>query len=255
MKTACPKCQHHWSWKLGDDRLKCRQCGYKYRLRSVWDSCYLDGLAKSKLLDYFVLGVPCYRLRFKQLANLSTIERFFRLIRATLCLHEQCREPFTGEVECDESPFGGHCRGKRGWGAGNKILVLGILQRDGVVRAFPVKGRGARKIIPLIKRTTTPGTLYYTDNWHAYASLAVRGEHIVVKKDKGRPKGRDHLNGIEGFWSTAKHWLYHYRGVPKKVFHLYLGEISYRFNNRDKNLYPLIHKLLRETATSKIAKY
>jgi transposase len=255
MKIACPKCQHHWSWKLSDGRLKCRHCGNKYILHSVWNRCYLDAPVKNKLLDYFVLGVPCYRLRFKRLANLGTIERFFRLIRATLCLHEQCREPFTGPVECDEAAFGGHCKGKRGWGAGNKILVLGILQRDGIVRVFPVQGRDAKQLIPLIQKTTTPGTLYYTDNWQAYASLAIRGEHIVVKKDKGRPKGRDHVNGIEGFWSTAKHWLYHYRGVPKKVFHLYLGEISYRFNHRDQDLYPLIHALLHDTSTEKIADF
>jgi transposase len=45
--------------------------------------------------------------------------------------------------------------------------------------------------------------------------LGVRGNHVVVSKDKGIPKGRDHINGIEGFWSYAKNWLYPYRGVPK----------------------------------------
>jgi transposase len=54
-------------------------------------------------------------------------------------------------------------------------------------------------------------------------------------------------NGIEGFWSYAKHWLYHYRGVPEKFFHLYLGEISFRFNHRNEDLFPLALKLLRRT--------
>jgi len=43
----------------------------------------------------------------------------------------------------------------------------------------------------------------------------VRGEQVIVSKDKGRPRGRGHINGIEGFRSYAKHWLYTYRGVPK----------------------------------------
>jgi len=34
---------------------------------------------------------------------------------------------------------------------------------------------------------------------HAYASLAVRGDHIVIRKTLGRPKGRVHIHGIEGF--------------------------------------------------------
>jgi transposase len=255
MKSVCPVCSHHWSWLLNDGRRKCRRCGHKYCCRSVWEWCKLSEKTKQQLLDYFVLGVPGYRLRFKQSASLPTIERFFRMIRATLSIEEGCREPFTGPVECDESSFGGHSKGKRGWGAANKIIVLGILQRNGIVRVFPIKGREASRIIPLIRQATTPGALYYTDNYQAYASLAVRGNHIVINKEKGRPKGRDHINGIEGFWSYAKHWLYHYRGVPKKFFHFYLGETSYRFNYRESDLYPLIHKLLRQTEHSKIARF
>ena len=57
--------------------------------------------------------------------------------------------------------------------------------------------------------------------------------------------GLDHINGIEGFWSYAKHWLYQYRGVPRKFFHLYLGEICNRFNHRNVDQKPLLDKLLR----------
>ncbi len=66
-------------------------------------------------------------------------------------------------------------------------------------------------------------------------------------KRRDAPKGRDDINGIEGFWSYAKHWLYMYRGVPEKFFHLYLGELSFRFNHRDEDLFPLILNLLRKT--------
>ena len=34
-----------------------------------------------------------------------------------------------------------------------------------------------------------------------------------------------HINGIEGFWSYAKTWLYHYRGINGDYFHLYPKEI------------------------------
>ncbi|MCX7881542.1 MAG: transposase [Patescibacteria group bacterium] len=89
-------------------------------------------------------------------------------------------------------------------------------------------------------------SLYYTDDWYAYAFLSIRGEHVVIRKEKGISQGRGHLNGIEGFWSYAKNWLYQYRGVPKKYFHLYLKEIEWRFNNRNKNLLPLLRKLLNQ---------
>jgi len=67
---------------------------------------------------------------------------------------------------------------------------------------------------------------------------------VVVLKEKGVPKGRNHINGIEGFWSFAKHWLYHYRGIPKTYFPLYLKEVEWRFNHRNENLVILLRRLL-----------
>ncbi|MGA3705199.1 hypothetical protein ACI2TH_17900, partial [Ralstonia nicotianae] len=50
----------------------------------------------------------------------------------------------------------------------------------------------------------------------------------------------------------AKNWLYPYRGVPRKFFHLYLAETCYRFNHRDEDLKPLLRKLPQATPTLEI---
>ncbi len=55
-------------------------------------------------------------------------------------------------------------------------------------------------------------------------------------------QGDTHINGMEGFWNAKT--LYHYRGVPKQYFHLYLKEIEFRFNNRDENIFELLVKML-----------
>ena len=78
---------------------------------------------------------------------------------------------------------------------------------------FPITSRAKETMQPYIIKYTKTGSLYYTDDCFAYAFLPVRANHFVVLKDKGVPKRRDHQNGIEGFWSHAKHWLYHYRGI------------------------------------------
>ena len=257
MRKSCKSCGHHWFWHLSDGRFKCRACGQRQSFRSVWQSCRLSEASKRKLLEHFVLGVPAYRLRFRMKAfrfpaSLEATERFFLLIRQTMALLEECAAPLEGSIECDESAFGGKRKGKRGWGAAGKTLVFGILKRDGVVRVFPVSNRQKATLLPLIEAHTAQGCLYYTDDYEAYASLKVRGEHVVVTKDKGVPKGRDHINGIEGFWSYAKHWLYQYRGVPKKFVHLYLAETSYRFNHREQDLYPLLLKALKQIDISQI---
>jgi len=52
---------------------------------------------------------------------------------------------------------------------------------------------------------------------------SVRGNHVVVEKDKGVPKGRDHLNGIEGFWSYAKDF-FPITGVYQENISLYISK-------------------------------
>ena len=59
-----------------------------------------------------------------------------------------------------------------------------------------------------------------------------------------------HINGIEGFWSYANTWLYHYRGVPKQYFHLYLKEIEFRFNHRNEDIFRLLANILVKTVPS-----
>lgn len=243
-RRKCPNCGHHWAWQLNDGRFKCRSCGTRYFWRSVWQASRLSEPNKKRLLEFFVLGVPVYRARFRSQVSRPAMEKFYRQIRQVLALHEGLAVPLEGAVECDETMFGGHRKGKRGWGAAGKVLVFGMLKRNGVVRVFAVESRSRAQLLPLIAQHTTPGSLFYSDEWHAYTALAVRGAHVVVSKERGRPKGRDHINGIEGFWSYAKNWLYPYRGVPKKFFHLFLGELSFRFNHRGQDLYPLIYKLL-----------
>ena len=143
-------------------------------------------------------------------------------------------KPLSGEIEMDETLFGGRRPGKCGWGASGKNIVFGIYQRNG------------ETMQPYITRYTKAGSLYYTDDWFAYAFLPVRGNHVVALKEKGIPKGRNHINGIEGFWSFAKHWLYHYRGISSVYFPLYLKEVEWRFNHRNENLVILLRRLLNQ---------
>ena len=118
MRKCCKSCGHGWFWQLGDGRSKCRRCGLRQSFRSAWQSCRLSEASKCKLLECFVFGVPAYRLRFRGPASTQATERFFLLIRRTIALLESCQEPLDGTIECDESSFGGHRKGKRGWGAG-----------------------------------------------------------------------------------------------------------------------------------------
>jgi len=246
-KVRCPKCHGNLTWKLSDGRRKCRRCYCFFRPRLT--KFRLSWYQMNHLIEYFCLGVPALRIRQVLPLSRPTIEKFFRFLRQ-LIYDETTKElkeaTLAGELEVDEALFGGQRAGKRGWGSAGKHMVFGIYQRDGHVLTFPISSRGYDTLAPLIERYTIKGSFYYRDDWHAYAWLPIRGNHVVVRKEKGKPLGSNHLNGLEGFWSYAKHWLYQYRGVPKQYFHLYLKEVEWRFNHRHQRLLLAIKKLVKQ---------
>jgi transposase len=64
--------------------------------------------------------------------------------------------PFAGEIEVDESYFGGTRKGKRGRGAAGKIPVFGLLKRGGKVYTKIISNAKASTLIPIIKERVVP---------------------------------------------------------------------------------------------------
>ncbi|GJL60090.1 MAG: hypothetical protein NPIRA03_29470 [Nitrospirales bacterium] len=65
-------------------------------------------------------------------------------------------------------------------------------------------------------------------------------KHHTINHSKAfvsRRQLKNHINGIKGFGSFAKHILYHYRGGSKYPIPMYLKEFEYRFNHRTENLF------------------
>lgn len=255
-RRTCIKCNYRSLYYFEKyERYGCKRCKYKF---SDFTGTYIGEFnyspdITSHLVYLFTLGVPAYRIRFYVPINLKTIERTFRIFRQAIydSLFDEIRDlKLSGQIEIDEALFGGHHKGgKRGWGSiEHKNLVFGIYKRNGIVITFPVSDRKHETLIPLIKQYTKKGSLYYSDDHTAYAMLNMIGKHQVVAHGREEYVREDtHINGIEGFWSYAKTWLYHYRGVPKQYFHLYLKEIEFRFNNRDKDIFYMLTNILVKT--------
>lgn len=145
-------------------------------------------------------------------------------------------QKFDGHVEVDEALLGGVARGgKRGWGAENKVCLIGIIQRGGGVRITPVEKRDRNHIFPLIRKHVEKGTMISTDEFSAYNTLPDEGyKHKSVVHSKYQwAQGETHTNSIEGYWSNLKK---HIRGTHTKVsttyLSTYLAEFDFRHNNR-----------------------
>jgi transposase len=82
-----------------------------------------------KLIDYFVLEVPASKASIMVSVNRNTAQRIYNEIRIKLARECEKRSPFKGEVEVDESYFGGRRKGQRGRGAADRVPVFGTLRR------------------------------------------------------------------------------------------------------------------------------
>jgi transposase len=229
---------------------KCVFCGsfnvYKTARRYV--KCKLCGKTKSltklrrevEIIKGFYRQQPAYRLAMDLGINIKTVTLIYQQIReAIYYLSELESSKLKGEIELDEAYFGGRRKGKRGRGAGGKSIVFGLLERDGRVYTKVVEHVSAEELMTHIKQKTRKGSVYYTDAFRGYQSLKRYGKHHTINHTKSwmDKRTKNHINGIEGFWSYAKHILYNYRGVSKYHFPMYLKEIEYRFNHRRENLF------------------
>jgi transposase len=231
---------------------KCVFCGSFKVVRTArgYVKCRHRGCGRSKslarlrreiaILQGFYQLVPAYRLAQDLGVDVKVITRVYQRLREALFhLTELEAGRLKGEIELDEAYFGGRRKGKRGRGAAGKSVVFGLLERDGRVYTKLVQSVTAEELMRHIKGHTRKGSVYYTDAFRGYQSLRRYGKHHTVNHSRSHvdKRTKNHINGIEGFWSYAKHILYNYRGVSKYHFPMYLKEIEYRFNHRKENLF------------------
>ena len=153
----------------------------------------------------------------------------------------------------DESYFGAkRVRGKKGRGAAGKTPVFGLLKRDGRVYVEVVKNCTKEQLMPISKINCwgkiLEGSIINTDGWKAYDGLILNGytHHRVFHSKNEFARGKNHVNGIESFWSYSKRRLAKFNGLTDEKFILHLKESEFRFNNRKQNLYKILLKIIRE---------
>ncbi len=243
---TCPACSSRQSYHLADGRRKCKRCCKKFT----------PGPRKSRLpketlkeiARLFWLMVPAARVASDIGVNEKTVLRHYKLLRERIAKESEefvCQ--LDGEVEVDESYFGGVRKGKRGRGAAGKIPVFGLLKRQGEVRVvFPEKV-DKKTFHGAIKEHVQPQSWVYSDSFKAYNKLDLEGfHHVRINHDKTFARGKAHINGIENFWGFAKRRLKLYHGGFKKNFPLFMKEMEFRFNHRnDMNAINHLFKLLK----------
>lgn len=179
---------------------------------------------------------------------------WFMLHRIRLAMKNESKSKLGnqgGPVEMDETFIGGKLKNmhksKRPKGTGfsgiptgamAKTIVVGMLERNGRVKAEVVAERTRLVLHALANKHINPGATLITDEWHPYKGTNFA--HEVINHAVEYVRGQVHTQGIENFWSLLKRFLggtY----IAVEPFHLesYVDEQIFRYNNRATKDNPL----------------
>jgi transposase len=189
---------------------------------------------QDRLIEHFVAGTTARCAADLVGVNRKTAAYYFQRLREIIALQmeQESHEVFAGEIELDESYFGGRRKGKRGRGAAGKVPVFGLLKRGGRVYTKIIPDASSATLMPIIERKIIPDSIVYTDCWRGYNALDVTEfKHYRINHSRLFADRQNHINGIENFWNQAKRHMRKFNGVPRENFGLFLKECEWRFNN------------------------
>lgn len=246
--SGCPRCGETEGYSMKDGRSRCVSCRCTYHAFSGrWiNRVKIPCRQWVRIVKLFELDVSARKIGTETELSYPTALKAVDTIRYALMASTQAGKDLllSGEIEMDESYFGGRRKGKRGRGAAGKVPVFGILERNGIVCVEPVKDVTAETLLTLAVKKVRRGSIVYTDKLGSYDALMCCGyRHLRVDHARRFSQGRVSINGLEGFWSYAKERLMKHHGVSKRKFPLYLKEMEFRYNHRKE---PSIFGLITE---------
>jgi len=201
----------------------------------------LSGKQQGRLIDLFVAGATARAAAEIVGVNRNTARTFYHRLRQLIASKLPSYD-LSGEVEADESYFGGVRKGKRGRAAAGKVPVFGLLKRGGKVFTAIIPNARSRTLLPIIREQVPPDSIVYTDSFTAYDVLDISEfHHRRVNHSKVFVTKRGHhINGIENFWNQAKRHLRRFNGITPDNFYWFLKECEWRFNSGNH------HQLLKQ---------
>jgi len=192
----------------------------------------LSKAKQDRLMEHFVAGSTARTASALVGVNKTTASYYFHRLREIIYQATEDETPFHGEIEVDESYFGGKRKGMRGRGAAGKVPVFGLLKRGGKVYAKVIPNAKGKTLKAIMDERIVPDSIVYSDTFSAYNVLDVSEfKHYRINHSELFADRYNHINGIENFWNQAKRHMRKFNGVPKEHFPLFLKECEWRFNN------------------------
>ena len=142
---------------------------------------------QARLREHFVAGTTARCAAALIGINSKTAIHYFHRLRILISdqLEQEEDIAFGGEIEVDESYFGGKRKGQRGRGAAGKVPVFGLLKRGGKVYTKIITDASSSTLYPIIERKVIPDSIVYSDCWRRYNVLDVsKFKHFRINHSK-----------------------------------------------------------------------
>ena len=209
----------------------------------------LTPMKLNQIIIEFVFNTPARVCAEKLGIHRNTVNFWYQRMRKGIAQLPD-PEPFSGEIEIDESYFGKKKTGKgRPGTVQGQVAVFGLRERkSGLVVAEVVSGTSAKELIPLIQKHVVKGSTIYSDGHGAYCHLSKLGyrHHVVYHEHTFVDQKVIHTNSIESFWAYAKHTLRPLKGLPYEAYPEHIKMIQKRYNTfANKKLRLTLRRILQ----------
>jgi transposase-like protein len=244
---GCPVCPY-----CGCDKIQSRHIeGYFRCLTCTEDFTVRTGtiMERSHIpLDKWIMAMYLMVTARKGISSLQLSKEIGITQKSAWFLLQRLREAcnnghgiLQGIVEADECYIGGKETNKHnskklkaGRGTVGKTAILGMRERNGMVKAMTIKGTDTETIQKKIKANVAPSSTLCTDEHAAYNGMEEYNHLEVNHSAKQFVDGMAHTNGIESVWAVLKRGFYGtYHNFGTKHIQRYIDEFTFRLNEGD----------------------
>jgi transposase len=261
--AQCPKCKRERKFHRTTTRASytCDSCGL--HIHPMKGTIFEKSTTSLQLWFYGLYivastrcGISARQLGRELGVTYKTAHRMMKKIRTEL-MHDKDDEPLSGDVEVDETSFGGKPRRKL---TRQEVIqhkrelptVLGMVERGGRVLVRVVASRWGAPISREVRANVNPMSIIITDDWRPYRPLKRDFlDHKVINHSAGKYVDGDvFTNTIEGFFGNLKTGMRGcYKHVSPAYLQSYLDEFAWRYNRRKRDK-PMFELLLARAARS-----